>query len=129
MINKRHIFLVALISLSIHCASLIFIAVVFYPIMDDLRLVIPAVQHITTEKTLLNIMEKAINDYNMTYLIKQQLNSATLYLSNEMKHMGINTTEKVYNIEHNLNHSFNSLLHKLDTAIELIIAQKPVQYN
>ena len=43
--------------------------------------------------------------------------------------MGINTTEKVYNIEHNLNHSFNSLLHKLDTAIELIIAQKPVQYN
>lgn len=84
MIKRRHIFLVTVISVLIHCATLIFVAVVFYPIMNDLRDVIPSVKHITRPETFMEIIKNSVADENITGIIDDRIQFVTHSLKEEV---------------------------------------------
>ena len=115
-----------------HCATLIFVSVVFYPIMDDLKTVIPSVEHITKETTLMKIMNRAINDYNITDLVNKQIQSVVLDIEKKINNsftFEINELEKDFNnsfeskinkLEHGLNNSFTLISDQLNSTNELL---------
>jgi len=77
MIRRRHLFYISSISLAIHCATLVFVSVVFYPVLDELQSVMPYIKHITEPSTLEHVVLSAVRTSNVSSEVINHLSAET----------------------------------------------------
>lgn len=70
-------FYISSISLAIHCATLVFVSVVFYPVLDELQSVMPYIKHITEPSTLERVVISAVRTSNVSSVVINHLSAGT----------------------------------------------------